>query len=154
MKMYWIGKNLWEMVTGTEILGENATKVARKKFKKRENQALAFVCVFIRRFKPPDLNQICDQQKMRKAVLWIISKKTRCPRRYFIESCTLHEWKNVRTWVMILTMSKRCLIIWKQLTIRCGSRKSVDIRKYWKGPTTPFRPHPNHKNKEKIQFQI
>ena len=45
--MYLIGKDLWELVTGAETLGENATAEATQKFKKRDNQALACVCLSV-----------------------------------------------------------------------------------------------------------
>ena len=47
MKMYLIGKDLWELVTGAETLGENATAEATQKFKKRDNKALACVCLSV-----------------------------------------------------------------------------------------------------------
>ena len=47
MKMYLIGKDLWEIVTGTEEIDENATEAEQRRFKKRENQALAAVCLSI-----------------------------------------------------------------------------------------------------------
>lgn len=47
IKMYLIGKDLWGIVTGAETLGENATEKERKNFKKRENQALAMICLAI-----------------------------------------------------------------------------------------------------------
>ena len=43
--MYLIGKDLWEIVTGTEILGEDASNDEQRKFRKRENLALASVCL-------------------------------------------------------------------------------------------------------------
>ena len=47
MKMFLIGKDLWEIVNGTETLDENANEGERRKFKKRENQALALVCLSV-----------------------------------------------------------------------------------------------------------
>ena len=47
MKMFLIGKDLWEIVQGTETLGENATAEEQRKFKKRENMALASVCLSV-----------------------------------------------------------------------------------------------------------
>ena len=47
MKMYLIGKDLWEIVTGTEVLDEDASAEEQRKFKKRENQALACVCLSV-----------------------------------------------------------------------------------------------------------
>ena len=47
MKMYLIGKDLWEIVTGTEVMDDNISDVERRRFKKRENQALAAICLCI-----------------------------------------------------------------------------------------------------------
>ena len=47
MKMLLIGKDLWEIVNGTETLDENANENERARFRKRENQALASVCLAI-----------------------------------------------------------------------------------------------------------
>ena len=47
MKMYLIGKDLWEIVTGTEVMNEDASEDEKRKFKKRENQALACVCLSV-----------------------------------------------------------------------------------------------------------
>ena len=44
MKMCVIGKDLWEIVTGTEVLAEGASAQEQRSFRKRENQALACVC--------------------------------------------------------------------------------------------------------------
>ena len=41
MKMYLIGKDLWDIVKGTETLSETASAEETRKFKKRENLALA-----------------------------------------------------------------------------------------------------------------
>ena len=43
MKMYLIGKDLWEIVSGTETLSAEATAAEQSKFRKRENMALASV---------------------------------------------------------------------------------------------------------------
>ena len=45
MKMFLIGKDLCEIVTGTETLPERASQEEQKRFKKRENLALASVCL-------------------------------------------------------------------------------------------------------------
>ena len=45
MKKYLIGKGLWEIVNGTETLDEGANENERIKFKKREDQPLATVCL-------------------------------------------------------------------------------------------------------------
>ena len=47
MKMCLIGKDLWEIVTGTETLPAEASAEVRSKFKKRENLALATVCLSV-----------------------------------------------------------------------------------------------------------
>ena len=47
MKMYLIGKDLWEIVSGTETLSAEATAAEQSKFRKRENMALASVCLSI-----------------------------------------------------------------------------------------------------------
>lgn len=47
MKMILIGKDLWEIVNGTETLDEDADENKQRKFKKRENQALATVCLSV-----------------------------------------------------------------------------------------------------------
>ena len=47
MKMYLIGKDLWEIVTGTELLNDELSEADKRKFKKRENQALAAICLGI-----------------------------------------------------------------------------------------------------------
>ena len=47
MKMFLIGKDLWEIVNGFETLDENATAEEKRKFKKRENLALASVCLSV-----------------------------------------------------------------------------------------------------------
>ena len=44
MKMYMIGKNLWEIVNGTEVWSDEAEK---RKFKKSDNKALAIICLSI-----------------------------------------------------------------------------------------------------------
>ena len=47
MKMQLIGKNLWEIVTGDEVLDAQATVQDRQKHKRRENQALALICLSV-----------------------------------------------------------------------------------------------------------
>ena len=49
MKMYLIGKDLWDIVKGTETLSETASAEETRKFKKRENLALASVSVSFHR---------------------------------------------------------------------------------------------------------
>ena len=44
IKMSLIVKDLWEIVQGTETLAEDASAEEQRKFKKRENLALASVC--------------------------------------------------------------------------------------------------------------
>ena len=47
MKMYLISKDLWEIETGTEVLDKTASAQEQQIFKKRENQALACVCLSV-----------------------------------------------------------------------------------------------------------
>ena len=47
MKMALIGKDLWEIVTGDEILNEDAPEVERKKFQRKCNMALATICLSV-----------------------------------------------------------------------------------------------------------
>lgn len=44
-KMHLIGRDLWDIVTGTEVLDENASADDYRKFRKRENEASACVSV-------------------------------------------------------------------------------------------------------------
>ena len=47
MKMFLIGKDLRDIVNGSEILDEDATAEEKRKFKKRDNMALASVCLSV-----------------------------------------------------------------------------------------------------------
>ena len=47
IKMYLIGKDLWEIIEGVEVVGENANEEEKKKFKKRENLALSLICLSV-----------------------------------------------------------------------------------------------------------
>ena len=47
MKMYLIGKDLWEIVCGNETLEDNTSPADQRKFQKRENLALASICLSI-----------------------------------------------------------------------------------------------------------
>ena len=47
MKMFLIGKGLWEIVDGTETIAETAGTDLQAKFKKRDNLALATICLGI-----------------------------------------------------------------------------------------------------------
>eukprot|EP00795_Rhopilema_esculentum_P016775 gene16775-8236_t len=47
MKMYLIGKDLWELVTGEETLNAAANPEQQRRFRKRENVALATVCLSV-----------------------------------------------------------------------------------------------------------
>ena len=47
IKMSLIGKDLWEIVQGTETLAEDDSAEEQRKFKKRENLALASVCLSV-----------------------------------------------------------------------------------------------------------
>ena len=43
MKLYLLGKGLWDIITGDEVLPDEAEEPAKKAFKKRENLALAAI---------------------------------------------------------------------------------------------------------------
>ena len=45
MRMSLIGRDLWEMVEGSETLPVDANEDKRRKFRKRENQALSHICL-------------------------------------------------------------------------------------------------------------
>ena len=47
MRMYLLGKDLFDIVNGTEVLGEQATAKERDIFKKRENRALSIISLGI-----------------------------------------------------------------------------------------------------------
>ena len=47
MKMFLIGKDLWENVTGAETLPGTSSQEEQKRFKKRENLAVASVCLSV-----------------------------------------------------------------------------------------------------------
>ena len=47
MKMCLIGKDLWEIVTGTDQLAEGATDAEQRRFRKGETLALASVCLSV-----------------------------------------------------------------------------------------------------------
>ena len=47
MKMLLMGRDLWEIVEGTEILPQEAGQATRQKFRKRENQALSMICLAV-----------------------------------------------------------------------------------------------------------
>ena len=49
MKMLLIGKNLWELVEGTEVLHGFASAGEVMKFKKRQNHALSTICLSVSR---------------------------------------------------------------------------------------------------------
>ena len=52
MKMYLIGKDLWELVTGEGTLNNDATDEQQRRFRKRENMASRqYVCL---------LKQVCQ----------------------------------------------------------------------------------------------
>ena len=46
-KMVLIGKDLWDLVTGDEILPEEASEATRKAFRKKDNRALSCICLAI-----------------------------------------------------------------------------------------------------------
>ena len=47
MKMFLIGKDLWDIVSGDEILGEEATPKERDQFRKRDNKALSTISLSV-----------------------------------------------------------------------------------------------------------
>ena len=47
MKMLLVGKDLWDVVNGSEVVEPNASEVERKKFRKRENYALSVICLAV-----------------------------------------------------------------------------------------------------------
>ena len=47
MKMYLIGKDLWEIVTGDEIILDDMSEAVKREIKKRENKAFAAICLGI-----------------------------------------------------------------------------------------------------------
>ena len=47
MRMFLVGKDVWEIVEGTEVLPEGAGQDVRKKFRKRENLALSYICLSV-----------------------------------------------------------------------------------------------------------
>ena len=82
MKMCLIGKDLWEIVTGTDQLAEGATDAEQRKFRRRENFALASVCLSV----ATNLQIYVRSAKSAKEAV-----------RYFIvESCILLEWIRAR----------------------------------------------------------
>ena len=96
MRMFLIGKNLWEIVQGTEVLGENADEQTTAKFQKSSNLALATFCLGVSK----DLQIIVRSSKTGKSgIRWQnVSSKKRFPRRFsIVESCTTHTWRRKRT---------------------------------------------------------
>ena len=47
MNMYLLGKELWDIVEGSETLAEHADADAIRRFKKRDNQALSIVALSV-----------------------------------------------------------------------------------------------------------
>ena len=47
MKMALIGKDLWVIVTGEEVLNEDTSQADRRKFQRRSNMALATICLSV-----------------------------------------------------------------------------------------------------------
>ena len=58
MKMHLIGKDLWDIVNGAEMLNADATAEQQRRFRKRENLALATVW-FVCRNEPAYLRSFC-----------------------------------------------------------------------------------------------
>ena len=53
MKMYLIGKDLWEIVTGTEVIVEDWSDAEKWKFKKRENLTCRYMSDRLKLLKKP-----------------------------------------------------------------------------------------------------
>ena len=47
MKMFLIGKDLWDIVNGADVLEEDATAEEKRKFRKQDNIALASICLSV-----------------------------------------------------------------------------------------------------------
>ena len=47
MKMFLMGKDLWEIVNGTEVLAAEDDAESRRKFKRRENLAMSYICLSV-----------------------------------------------------------------------------------------------------------
>ena len=47
MEMVLIGRDLWDIVTGAEVLPENPTEKARNDFRRRDNKARSIICLSI-----------------------------------------------------------------------------------------------------------
>ena len=90
LKMYLIGKDLWEIVTGTEVLGEGSSTQEQRSFKKMENQALA--CVFVRGNTPSNLRAISKIFEGSMGYSCKSFQRKSLSKKLFIdESCILHE---------------------------------------------------------------
>ena len=93
MKMYLIGKGLWDIVKGTETLSETASAKETRKFKKRENLALASVCLSV-----STGLQIYVRSAESGKEAWEPSRNTLkinlFPEKFSIEeNCILQEWE-------------------------------------------------------------
>ena len=47
MRMWLLGRDLWEIVEGSETMEEYGTDLERRKFRRRENHALSKICLNI-----------------------------------------------------------------------------------------------------------
>ena len=47
MEMVLIGRDLWDIVTGAEVLGDDATEKVRNDFRRRDNKARSIICLSI-----------------------------------------------------------------------------------------------------------
>ena len=47
MRMFLLGRDLWEIVEGSETIEEYVTEAEKRKFKRRENHALSKICLSI-----------------------------------------------------------------------------------------------------------
>ena len=47
IKMFLIGKDLWDVVQGTKVLSDEVCDDERRKYKKRENLSLSIICLSV-----------------------------------------------------------------------------------------------------------
>lgn len=95
MRMYLIGKNLWEIVDGTETLANDAEEDKKEKFRKRSNVALATISLGVSK----DLQIIVRPAKTPKEAWDFLEKR-------FVEktlSKKIFYRQKMRTWHRKLT---------------------------------------------------
>ena len=91
--MYLIGKDLWDIVNGTEEVAHDADDADKRKLKKREKMALATVCLFVSQSIKYAWGLLRPQKKQNSF------NETRYREKFFIEeSCILLVWKNGQIW--------------------------------------------------------